>query len=178
MCTNLGVSVLLSFCIQSLEWKGDILSQKLSIYGRQFGYREEQNSLLRGWGRKSHHLKRWIFENANCYSHYRLIYQHSVPGWNWSVGIGLLKGNKNKWGFCFWYDTAQLSGTTGCVLPWQGQQEMLLNTDLEPVAVRSEMSVWHKEKMCGISLGFLVQELKELWRTDLFSIKPHREFEF
>lgn len=54
------------------------------------------------------------------------------------------KGNRNKWGFCLWDDTAQLSGTTGCVLPWQGQQEMLLNTDPEPVAGRSEMPVWHK----------------------------------
>lgn len=26
----------------------------------------------------------------------------------------------------------------------QGQQEMLLNTDPEPVSVRSEMPVWHK----------------------------------
>lgn len=30
----------------------------IHIYGRQFGYREEQSSLLRGWGIKSHHLKR------------------------------------------------------------------------------------------------------------------------
>lgn len=103
-CTLLwdGSVLLLSLCIQSLEWKGDSLRQKLSICGRQSEYREEQSTLLRGWGRKSHPLKRRIFENANCCSYRGQIHQCSALGWNQSVGIGLLKGSKNNWGFCFW----------------------------------------------------------------------------
>lgn len=38
--------------------KGDTLSKKLNIYGRRFEHSKEQSSLLRGWGRKNHPLKR------------------------------------------------------------------------------------------------------------------------
>lgn len=134
MCTNLGGSVLLSLCIQSLEWKGDILNQKLSICGRQFGYKEEQSSVLRGWGRESHHLKRWIFENANCYSHCRLIYQHSEPGWNRSVGRGLLKRKQKQMGLL--------------LLGWRCSV-VRSNLLCSPLAGAAGDTVKHRPRACG-----------------------------
>lgn len=58
MHTNLGGFCVVVFLYSVTGVKGDILSQKLTIYGRQFEHRKEQISLLRGWGRKSHPLKR------------------------------------------------------------------------------------------------------------------------
>lgn len=150
--TKLGGSVLLSLCMQSLERKGDILSQKLSVWCRQFGYREEQNSLLRGWGRKSHPLKRWIFESANCYSYCRVIYQHSEPGWNRSVGIGLLQRKQKQMGLL--------------LLGWHCS--VVRNNWLcSLLAGAAGEAVKHRPRACGtraqesISLGFLEQELNQ-----------------
>lgn len=93
MGTNLCGSLLLSLCIQSLEWKGDIFSQKLSVYVRQFGYREEKGA----GGEKAIMWKDEYLKMPTATATAGL-FTSTQPGWNRSVGIGLLKRKQNQMG--------------------------------------------------------------------------------
>lgn len=81
------------------------------------------------------------------------------------MGIGLWKGRKNKRGFCFWDHSAQTEqGVVSVPRPEAAGDAAALPPAaprLRPGEGKRLCATRAYEKMCGISLGFLVQELKE-----------------
>lgn len=117
--------------------EGDILSQKLSIYGRRFEHRNEQSSLLRGWGRKATLWKDEYLKTPTAAATAG-VFTSTVLGWDRSVGIGWLKGRKKKNCACRGASASEIPLHRPNNWLWsflgRRQQEMLSNSDPGPSA--------------------------------------------
>lgn len=139
MGTNLGGSVLLSLCIQSLEWKEAFLVRNWVSMSDNLG-----TGKRKGLGEKKASCEKMNIWKCQLLQ----LLQGYLPAlWAWLESIcgDRFAEKETK------PNGASASGMTllSCqeqlaVFSLGREQEMLLNTDPESVAVRDEMPVWHK----------------------------------